>query len=138
MTLNGPEGLDVMMTTNAVHVVPPRVWKDYLAIAEGEEGLERRLDHYRINTIVISKSLQGPLYRQTRRLRGWEKVYDDEVGLIVSRDEQLIAAAAEAKAASDEAAERQDDEPRDDEPQDDDDLNAGRPVAAVFADRNPT
>lgn len=120
LALEGPEGLDVMMTTNAVHVVPPRVWKDYLAIAEGEAGLERRLDHYRINTMVISKSLQGPLYRQMRRLQGWKEVYDDEVGLILSRDQELINAAAEAEAAKNE-----------DEQADDEQLEVAQPVAAL-------
>lgn len=93
LALDGPKGIEVLMTTNAVHVVPPQVWKDYLAIAEGEDGLERRLHHYRINTIIISKSMQGLLARQARQLNGWQTVYDDDIATVVSRDSEMIAAA---------------------------------------------
>jgi len=98
----GPPDLQVLMTTNAVHVVPPRVWKEYLAIAEGEDGLERRLNHFRINTIVISKSLQGRLEGQARRLKGWAIVYNDDTGMVVTRDAQIIEA-VEAERAQAEA-----------------------------------
>lgn len=107
LAYDGPEGLQVLMTTNAVHVVPPRVWKDYLAIAEGEDGLLNRLDHYRINTIVISKSLQGRLEREARNLSGWTIVYNDDIGMVVTRDAGMVAS-VEAELAAGEAASESD------------------------------
>jgi len=85
----GPPNLQVMLTTNSVHVVPPRVWKDYLAIAGGLDGLDRRLNHYRINTIVVCKQMQSDLRRAIERLSGWETVFEDDVGMVVVRKSTL-------------------------------------------------
>ena len=82
---DGPPEIKVLMTTNSVHVVPSRVWKDYLAIARGESGLEDRLDRYRCNTLVICKELQRDLRRTADQLEGWENVFEDDVGLVLSR-----------------------------------------------------
>ena len=82
---DGPDDLEVFMTTNAVHLAPNRVWKDYLAIARGNAGLEQRLDRYRINTIVVDRELQVPLDRLVRRLAGWKIAYQDNRSLIVQR-----------------------------------------------------
>lgn len=86
---DGPEGIEVMMNTNAVHVVPHRVWKDYLAIARADPGLEQRLDKYRVNTIIVCRELQGNLEERVRTLSGWEVVYEDDVGLVVERTAML-------------------------------------------------
>ncbi len=85
LVYDGPPDLKVLMTTNSVHVVPSRVWKDYLAIARGEPGLEDRLDRYRCNTLVICKELQRDLRRTADQLEGWENVFEDDVGLVLSR-----------------------------------------------------
>lgn len=81
----GPPGLQVFVTTNAVHVIPNTVWKDYLAMAGGVSGIERRLNQYRINTIIVGKKLQQDLSRVVEQLAGWEIVYEDDVGLIAVR-----------------------------------------------------
>ena len=82
---DGPAGLRVFMTTNAVHVAPPRVWNDYLAIARGLPGLENRLDRYRVNTVIVQKNLQKRLTQTMRRLPGWKVVYEDDVALVAAR-----------------------------------------------------
>lgn len=85
---HGPPGLQVFMTTNAVHAAPRRVWNDYLAIAGGRDGLQQRLDRYRVNTLVVHKELQKRLTRSVRRLPGWETVYEDELGLVATRGQR--------------------------------------------------
>ena len=85
LVYDGPPDIQVFMTTNAVHVVPARVWKDYLAFATAEEGLTRRLNRYRINTIVVCKKLQPSLEEKVRTMPGWRVVFEDEVGLIAQR-----------------------------------------------------
>lgn len=97
---DGPEGIEVFMNTNAVHVVPQRVWKDYLAIARAEPGLARRLNKYRVNTIVVCKELQPDLEETMRRLSGWDVVYEDDVGLVATRDALVTDAGDSAAEAS--------------------------------------
>lgn len=81
----GPPGLQVFVTTNAVHVIPNTVWKDYLAMAGGVSGIERRLNQYRINTIIVGKKLQQDLLRVVEQLAGWEVVFEDDVGVVAVR-----------------------------------------------------
>lgn len=85
LAFKGPRDLQVFMTTNAVHVAPRRVWLDYLALARGEEGFQRRLDRYRINTIIVHKELQAPAARLARGLTGWKVAYEDDLALVVER-----------------------------------------------------
>ena len=86
---DGPSDLQVLMTTNAVHVVPPRVWQDYLKISRGDFRLESLLDKYRINTIIIHKELQQDLHRVLRGHLGWKTVYEDDLGLVAVRKRSL-------------------------------------------------
>ena len=86
---NGPPDLKVFMTTNAVHAAPEQVWRDYLAISRGRDGLERRLERYRVNTIIVHKELQERLARYVRRMAGWRIVHEDEVGLLAVRGVSL-------------------------------------------------
>lgn len=82
---DGPAGIEVMMTTNSVHVVPQRVWKDYLAISQAQPGLSRKLNKYRVNTIIVCRELQSSLERTVRGMSDWQVVYEDEVGLVATR-----------------------------------------------------
>jgi len=82
---SGPAELEVFMTTNAVHVAPRQVWKDYLAIARGSAGLGGRLDRYRINTVVVHKETQIDLARLMRGRLGWDIVYEDDIGFVAQR-----------------------------------------------------
>jgi hypothetical protein len=82
---DGPADVEVMMTTNAVHVVPARVWKDYLSISAAEPGLGRKLDKYRVNTIIVCKALQPNLERTVRDLSGWKVAYEDDTGVVAVR-----------------------------------------------------
>jgi len=75
----------VMATTNAIHLLPAQVWKDCLAISTADGGLERRLDRYRINTVIVGKVLQPELEHAIARIPGWRIVFEDEVGLVAVR-----------------------------------------------------
>lgn len=88
---DGPPDIEVMMTTNSVHVVPQRVWKDYLAISQAQPGLSRKLNKYRVNTIIVCRELQSSLERNVRAMPEWKVVYEDDVGLVATR----VAAAAD-------------------------------------------
>lgn len=86
LSFAGPPNLQVFMTTNAVHVAPARVWKDYLALARGNAGYERKLDLYRINTIVVHSTLQPITDRIVRGLPDWSIVYEDDFGYVATRN----------------------------------------------------
>jgi hypothetical protein len=102
---DGPPSLKVMMTTNSVHVAPPTVWKDYLAIAGAAHGLEHRLHRYRVNTIVVSKSQQKDLLSAVEKMPGWDVVYEDKVGLVAVRRMQAAALPTESDEPTTEDAE---------------------------------
>jgi hypothetical protein len=94
---DGPADAVVMMTTNAVHVVPPRAWKDYLAISAAQPGLDRRLNKYRVNTIIVSKALQPGLEGTVRTLAGWKVAYEDDIGLVAVRTDAGPSDESEAR-----------------------------------------
>lgn len=90
---DGPKGLQLLTTTNSVHVVPPNVWNDYLAMARGAPELGQILIRYRATTVVICKELQPRLIKAIKPLVGWTTVYEDEMCIIlelksVTRDVQ--------------------------------------------------
>ncbi len=88
---DGPQNLEVMMTTNSVHVVPPKVWRDYLAISGGQSHMHSLLAKYRINTIIVHKELQSDLHRVIRQSLAWKIVYEDDLGLVAVRQRTLNA-----------------------------------------------
>lgn len=81
----GPPQMDVMVTTNSVHVVPSRVWKDYLQINNAQPATDRLLNQYRINTLVVCKRLQKGLVERLPRMPSWSIVFEDDVGIIAVR-----------------------------------------------------
>ncbi len=81
----GPPQMNVMVTTNAVHVVPPRVWKDYLHMANAHASAEALLIRYRVNTVIVCKKMQQGLVRMISSSPTWEVTYEDDVGLVAVR-----------------------------------------------------
>ena len=53
----GPRGLRVMATTNAIHLLPSQVWNDYLQIAAAEPGWEGKLDRVRLDAAMAGTPL---------------------------------------------------------------------------------
>ncbi|MFK7777709.1 MAG: hypothetical protein QM501_06255 [Gimesia sp.] len=94
---DGPLDMKVFMTTNAVHLSPPRVWKDYLGIARASRGWQSVAEKYDVSTFVIHKEKQIKLDEQVRRLAGFQVVYEDDLSLVVSREPKLISAAKQKK-----------------------------------------
>ncbi len=88
---DGPKSLKVFMTTNAVHLTPSRVWKDYMQVARAEAGWDLTLDRYDVNTLVLHKELQAGLWRAVRRSGKWQVAYDDKVGVVYVRGRELAA-----------------------------------------------
>lgn len=94
---DGPPDLKVFMTTNAVHLSPPRVWKDYLGIARASRGWQSEAEKYDVSTFVVHKEKQVKLDKEVRRLKGFQVVYEDDLSLVVSREPEMISAAKQKK-----------------------------------------
>jgi len=98
---DGPPGLKVFMTTNAVHLAPHRYWKDYMGLASGGAGWPQQINKYNIETFIIHKPDQVTMDVEVRNLKDWKLVYEDDLAVIVTRDEAMLKslrAAAAAKA----------------------------------------
>ncbi|MEX0726228.1 MAG: hypothetical protein WD065_08165 [Planctomycetaceae bacterium] len=90
LAARGPKNINVFMTTNAVHVVPHRVWKDYMRIATAYQGWPATLDRYNVQTVIVSKVDQQPLADGIHKLSGeWKMIYEDDQALVVTREEEL-------------------------------------------------
>lgn len=87
---DGPPGLPVFMTTNAVHLAPQRYWRDYMGLVAARDGWQKMLGKYNIETIVVHKSDQPKLDVEVRNLKDWTLVYEDGLAVIVSRDVTLL------------------------------------------------
>lgn len=91
----GPPQMNVMATTNSVHILPPRVWKDYLSIANAQRTAESALARYRVNTVIADKQRQQALIRMVSSSPAWEVTYEDDVGLVAVRKSSRAAEPAE-------------------------------------------
>tara|TARA_R110002095_G_scaffold1297_2_gene6836 strand:- start:113059 stop:114768 length:1710 start_codon:yes stop_codon:yes gene_type:complete len=97
---DGPAGMNVFMTTNAVHLSPQRVWKDYLGIARASRGWQSVAEKYDVSTFIVHKEKQVKLDEEVRKLKGFQVVYEDDLSLVVSREPELISASKQAKTKS--------------------------------------
>jgi hypothetical protein len=90
LTWAGPQEIEVFMTTD-LHLAPQRVWQDYLRIAQAQQGWDRLLDRYQVETLVVHKQLQSPLAAQARKAKGWRVAYEDSLGMVLTRAKQSAA-----------------------------------------------
>ena len=98
LTWDGPSGVKVFMTTNAVHLAPNRYWKDYMGLAVGAPNWQKEIDKYNIETFIVHKSDQVKMDVEVRNLPDWKLVYEDDLAVIMTRDSGLIQSVdAEAK-----------------------------------------
>lgn len=78
--------VEVFVSTNSIHLVPPEVWEHYMTISRGRPGMQRLLNRYRINTMVVSKDLQPGLAKMLRTNDEWKVAFEDDISLIFKRD----------------------------------------------------
>lgn len=92
---DGPPGLKVFMTTNAVHLAPNRYWRDYMGLAAGSSGWQKEIDKYNIETFIVHKSDQVKMDVEVRILPDWKLVYEDDLAVIMSRDPVVLKSVEE-------------------------------------------
>lgn len=80
----GPPGMQPFVTSN-IHLVPPRVWQDYLQMLNAGGDWQRLLDRYAIATVITDKAEQPRLNARLREADDWQSVYDDDQAQIFVR-----------------------------------------------------
>lgn len=80
----GPAGLEPMVNLH-VHVIPERVWSDYLKLMNGPSDWDGLMDEYGINMAVVNKQRQGPLVRRLKESSDWTASYEDVQGIVFVR-----------------------------------------------------
>jgi len=68
-----------------IELFPVEVWRDYLTIAAGASGWERRLEQYGIQTLLLAPQETPGLIHAARNAPAWRQVYLDDSAVIFTR-----------------------------------------------------
>jgi hypothetical protein len=80
----GPPHLKVFVTSQA-HLVPPDVWRDYLAVIRQRSRYEEILDQYGVTTVMLDKPRREALIRRLKQDDRWRSVFEDELAVVLTR-----------------------------------------------------
>ncbi len=96
LAAKGPPGVE-LLATSGLRRLPGRVWRDHQRVAAGDGRWPRLLDRYRVETAVVNKSGQPQLAETLRRAADWQRIYEDELALVLVRRQPEPAAGDPAK-----------------------------------------
>jgi len=69
-----------------VHLIPRKLWHDYLSIMRCRDGWEEKLNHYQIDTIAVeNRSRRKKLISQLKSSEQWQAAYHDRLGYVFVR-----------------------------------------------------
>ena len=94
LAYRGPSGMKLFVTTH-VHLVPPRVYRDYTRVAALRDGWDEVLARYDVTTVIVDKELMQPLLAAMRQKSGWGLRYEDKQAAVFVRQGPRPAAAAQ-------------------------------------------
>ncbi|MEX2285934.1 MAG: hypothetical protein WD648_02520 [Planctomycetaceae bacterium] len=80
----GPPGARVFVASHA-HLIPRKVWSDYLDIINVRDGWDATLDRYRVSTIVVDKAQRAELISKLHSHPRWQVEYEDPQAVIFTR-----------------------------------------------------
>jgi hypothetical protein len=80
----GPPDLQVFADSH-VHLLPPEVWEDYLAIVGVVDGWEELLSKYDVQTIVLDRWYRWKLISRIEASPRWQRVHQDSFAAIYIR-----------------------------------------------------
>lgn len=84
LAYRGPAGMKLFATTH-VHLIPPRVYRDYTRIATLRDGWDETLARYNVTTVIVDKQLMQPLLATMRQKNGWALRYEDDLAAVFVR-----------------------------------------------------
>ncbi|MCL6501081.1 MAG: hypothetical protein K6T86_00260 [Pirellulales bacterium] len=99
LAYRGPAGMKLFATTH-VHLIPPRVYRDYTRIASVREGWEEALARYRVTTVIVDKELMQSLLAAMRQRSGWGLRYEDGQAAVFIRQGPGTSVPANAAASN--------------------------------------
>jgi len=70
-----------------IELYPQEIWHDYLLVSRAQCGWEERLEHYGIQTLMLSPIEQPTLVETVKASAGWQKIYQDPYAVIFARVE---------------------------------------------------
>ena len=68
-----------------VHVIPPRIWQEYIKLITGTAGWNERLRLYDINTVIVDKLRYPLLAKLVIRNGTYDRVFDDHQASVYVR-----------------------------------------------------
>lgn len=80
----GPKQLEPMVNLH-VHVIPERVWSDYIRLINGPTDWNGLMDEYGINLAVSDKAKQAALVKRIRESADWSVSYEDRQAVVFVR-----------------------------------------------------
>jgi hypothetical protein len=80
----GPADLQPMVTS-MIHLIPRRVWRDYMGVHNSVAAWPRVMDYYSIDTVVLDRGLHWPQISQMSRMSGWRMDYEDAKATVFVR-----------------------------------------------------
>lgn len=84
----GPKSLEPMVNLH-VHVIPERVWNDYMRMINGPSDWNGLMDEYGINLAIVDKARQAALLQRIKESPDWREEYSDRQAAVFVR-KQLI------------------------------------------------
>jgi len=73
-----------------IELYPREIWHDYLLISNAQCGWEKRLEHYGINTLMLSPVEQPALVDTAMASAAWQELYRDPYAAVFVRAEMLL------------------------------------------------
>ena len=80
----GPPDVKVFVTSQA-HLVPPDIWRDYLAVITQSSGWTEAFDRYDVQTLLLDKADRGSLIYNLRENKQWKRSFEDDLAVIFTR-----------------------------------------------------
>ncbi|MEZ6131933.1 MAG: hypothetical protein R3C59_25005 [Planctomycetaceae bacterium] len=71
-----------LMVNLHVHLIPPAVWADYLALIRGDDEWQERLRQYKISTVITSKATDGRLIQRLTASDRFCRQYEDNQAVV--------------------------------------------------------
>jgi hypothetical protein len=70
-----------------IELYPREIWHDYIRISNAQCGWEKRLEHYGINTLMLSRVEQPALVDSVMASAAWLELYQDRYAVVFVRAE---------------------------------------------------
>jgi hypothetical protein len=68
-----------------IELYPPQIWRDYLSISNAQCLWDKRLEHYKIRTLLLSPLEQAALVDTVKEASDWQVLFEDAYSIVAVR-----------------------------------------------------